>query len=223
MTQNVHLPPLCVHCLFFLFLFLLLSALCLKCAHASLFASGCSVFLHMNMQGEVLKYTHTHTHKKHTHAGSLGTTGNYFQRMEQVRGGANCFMGLLCETERCQLKSLPFLCTPNPLFSVENCMGKCHCIYMSLLQRGCIYLSLSERLICPSPENTGCAQTASKCEHEFSNNSEPLLRATQRCAESLSPPVITLKTEGMVEKTHLPVKTLFPSLIVPCTFIELLV
>lgn len=36
--------------------------------------------------------------------------------------------------------------------------------------------------------------------HEFSNNSEPLLRATPRCAESLSPPVITLKTAGRAPK-----------------------
>lgn len=98
------------------------------------------------------------------------------------------------------MKRLPFLCTPHPLFSVVNCRGQCRCIYMYLSGRGCIYLSLSERMICPSLENTGCAQTAGKWEHEFSNNSEPLLRATQRCAESPSPPVITLKTAGRAGK-----------------------
>ena len=38
----------------------------------------------------------------------------------------------------------------------------------------------------------------------------PLLRVTLRCAESLSPPVITLETAGRAEKkkAHLPVKTL---------------
>lgn len=109
-------------------------------------------------------------------------------------------MGWLCGTERCQLKRLPFLCAPHPLFSMVNCRGQCHCIYMYLLGRGCICLSLSERMICLLLENTGCAQTAGKWEHEFSSNSEPLLRATPRCAENLSPPAITLKTAGRAEK-----------------------
>lgn len=39
-----------------------------------------------------------------------------------------------------------------------------------------------------------------KWEHEFSNNSEPLLRATPRCVQRLSPPVITLKTAGRARK-----------------------
>lgn len=47
-----------------------------------------------------------------------------------------------------------------------------------------------------------------KWEHEFSNNSEALLRATPRCVERLSPPVTTLKTAGRARKTRLPVKTL---------------
>lgn len=109
-------------------------------------------------------------------------------------------MGWLCGIERCLLKRLPFLCTPHPLFSAVNCRRQCHRIYMYLLERGCICLSLSERMICPSLENTGYAQTAGKWEHEFSSNSEPLLRVTLRCAESLSPPVITLETAGRAEK-----------------------
>lgn len=36
--------------------------------------------------------------------------------------------------------------------------------------------------------------------------SNPLLRATPRCAANLSPPVITLKTAGRAEENHLPVK-----------------
>lgn len=57
--------------------------------------------------------------------------------------------------------------------------GQCYCIYIYLLERGCFCLSLSERMICHSLEDTGCAQTAGKWEYEFSNNSEPLLRATR--------------------------------------------
>lgn len=82
MTQNVHLPPLCVQCLFssFSLFFLLLSALSLKCAHTSLSASGSSPF----------SFFLTHEHEgggtTHKHTSSLGTTGNYLGRMEQVRG-----------------------------------------------------------------------------------------------------------------------------------------
>lgn len=109
-------------------------------------------------------------------------------------------MGRLCGTERCQLKWLPSFCTPHPLFCAVNCRGQRHHIYMYLLGRGCICLSLSERTICPLLENTSCAQTTGKWEHEFSNNSAPLSRATPRRAESLSPPVITLKTAGRAGK-----------------------
>jgi len=100
--------------------------------------------------------------------------------------------------QKCQLVQLLFLCTPHPLFSVVNRRGQCHFIYM--LDHGWICLSLSETMICPSLENTDCAQTARKWEHEFSNNSASLLRAAQGWAESLSPPVITHKTAGRAKK-----------------------
>lgn len=58
---------------------------------------------------------------------------------------------------------------------------------MYLLGRGCICLSLSERTICPTLENTGCAQTAGKWEHEFSSNSEPPLESdTEVCSKPVA-------------------------------------
>lgn len=83
-----------------------------------------------------------------------------------------------------------------------------HCIHMYLLRRGCICLSPSERMICPSPENTRCAQTAGKWEHAFSSNFEPPLESDAEFSASLSPPVMTLKTAGRAEENHLPVRSL---------------
>lgn len=168
MTQNVHLPPLCVQCLLphvfflFFFVFLLLSALCVKCAHTSLSASGRSIFL-FSLFRMVLKHTHTQ-------AGSLGTTGNYLQRMAPVRGVQIALWDGSAGQRDVNWRGFHFLRTPHLLFSVVNCVrggGQRHRIYLYLSGRGCIFsVSCQRGWFAPlaSPENTGCAQTARKWE-----------------------------------------------------------
>lgn len=134
---------------------------------------------------------------------ALSITGNYLQRMEQVRGVQIALWIARQDVGMSIEEAAIFLNTSFIVLCGELQGGvQCQCIYMYL--SGHLFVSVRESDLPLAAEHWLCT----KWEQEFSNNSEPLLRATQRCVECLSPPVTTLKTAGRARKTRLPVKTL---------------
>lgn len=143
-------------------------------------------------------------------------------------------MGWLRGTEGCQLKRLPFFTyTSSIVLHGELRGGGASATVFTCTSQdvGVFCLSLvREDDLPPSPRRRTLAvhKLPVNGKHEFSNNSKPLLRATPRCAECLSPPVITLKTAGRApkktKKNNPPAcQNSFLSLIVPHTFTGLLV